>query len=150
GEGSFNDPPMAIATKATAVIIAAAEVPIPIRDDGRDSTPAQRIAQRVTIVASVGDQARRLLPGAPRPAPRDADGVQRRVDEFDFRGAGRGDMNSQRNTRAVDHHHPLRTLSAGGSADLGAPFFAEANEPSMNVFSHRNRPRASSWPRKAR
>ncbi len=72
------------------------------------------------------------------------------VDERDFRRAGRGDMYSQRNTLAVDHHHPLRTLAPLGLADVGAPFFAEANEPSMNVFSQRSRPRASSWPRKAR
>src|SRR6476646_4252550 len=149
-EGAFNDPPMTIAPKATPVIIPAAEVPVPIRDDGCDPSSAQLIAQRVTVVPTVGDQARRLLPRSPRPASRDADGVQRRIDEFDFRRTGRGDMNSQRNTLAVDHHHPLRTLSAGRSADFGAPFFAEANDPSMNVFSHRNRPRASSWPRKAR
>ena len=149
-EGPFNDPPVAIATKSAAVIITAAEVPISVRDDWRDASSVQRIAQRVTVVAAVGDQPRRLLPRSPRSAPRDADGVQRRVDEFDLRRTGRGDMNSQRNTLAVDHHHPLRTFSAGRAADLGAPFFAEANEPSMNVFSHRKRPRASSWPRKAR
>ena len=150
GEGSLNDPATAIATESAPVIIAAAEVPIPIRDDGHDASSAQRIAQGVTIVAPVGDEACGLLPRSSRPAPRDTDRVQRGVDEFDFRRAGRGDVNSQRNTRAVDHHHPLRTLAAGGAADLGAPFFAEANEPSMNVFSHRSRPRASSSPRNAR
>jgi hypothetical protein len=59
-------------------------------------------------------------------------------------------MYSQRKTRAVDHHHALRTLSPLGFADVSAPFFAEANEPSMNTVSQRIRPRASSWPRKAR
>jgi hypothetical protein len=59
-------------------------------------------------------------------------------------------MNSERNTLAVDHHHALRTLSAGGSANIGPPFLADANEPSRNTFSHCRRPRASSSPRKAR
>jgi hypothetical protein len=59
-------------------------------------------------------------------------------------------MYSHRNTLAVDHHHPLRTLAPLGFSDLRAPFFAEANEPSMNVSSQWSRPRASSWPRKAR
>jgi hypothetical protein len=59
-------------------------------------------------------------------------------------------MYSHRNTLAVDHHHPLRTLAPLGFADVRAPFFADANEPSMNTCSQRSRPRASSWPRKAR
>jgi hypothetical protein len=59
-------------------------------------------------------------------------------------------MYSQRNTLAVDHHHPLRTLAPLGFSDVRAPFFADANEPSMNTCSHFSRPRASSWPRKAR
>jgi hypothetical protein len=59
-------------------------------------------------------------------------------------------MYSQRNTLAVDHHHALRTLSPLGFADVGAPFFADANEPSMNTCSHPIRPRASSSSRNAR
>jgi hypothetical protein len=59
-------------------------------------------------------------------------------------------MYSQRNTLAVDHHHALRTLAPLGFSDVGAPFFADMNEPSMNVFSQSSRPRASRWPRNAR
>jgi hypothetical protein len=57
---------------------------------------------------------------------------------------------SQRNTLAVDHHHPLRTLAAFGFSDARAPFFAEAKEPSAKVSSQSSLPAASSSPRNAR
>jgi hypothetical protein len=37
---------------------------------------------------------------------------------------------SQRKTRAVNHHHPLRSLAPLGLAHGGAPFFAGAKLPS--------------------
>src|SRR5208337_410253 len=39
---------------------------------------------------------------------------------------------SQRNTAAVDHHHPLRPLAPLGFSDSAAPFFAGAKLPSRN------------------
>jgi hypothetical protein len=39
---------------------------------------------------------------------------------------------SQRNTLAVDHHHPLRALAPLGFSDFRAPFFAGAKLPSRN------------------
>ena len=150
GERAFDDPPTPITAQVTAIVVAAAEVPIPVRDDRGHAAPVQTLAQRIAVVATVSNQPVRLLPRPTAVAPRDADGVQRGVHERDFGRTGRGDMNSERNTLAVDHHHPLRTLSAGGFADVGPPFFADTNEPSMNVFSQRSRPRASSSPRKAR
>jgi hypothetical protein len=59
-------------------------------------------------------------------------------------------VNSQRNTLAACHHHPLCTLAAFGFSDACAPFFAGANEPSAKVSSKSSRPVASSSPRKVR
>jgi hypothetical protein len=39
---------------------------------------------------------------------------------------------SQRNTLAVDHHHPLRALAPLGFSDSRAPFLAGAKLPSRN------------------
>src|SRR6185437_3874422 len=39
---------------------------------------------------------------------------------------------SQRNTLAVDHHHPLRALAPLGFSDFRTPFFAGAKLPSRN------------------
>jgi hypothetical protein len=57
---------------------------------------------------------------------------------------------SQRNTLAVDHHHPLRALAPFGWADAFAPFFAGAKEPSTNASDQSIWPFASSSARNAR
>jgi hypothetical protein len=49
-------------------------------------------------------------------------------------------MSTDRDSAAIDHHHPLRTLSAFGFSKTWAPFFAEAKLPSAKLSSH------SSWP----
>ena len=54
----------------------------------------------------------------------------------DFRRGCRTKVVSQRNTRAVDHHHPLRPLAPLGFSDSVAPFFAGAKLPSRNDSLH--------------
>ena len=44
-------------------------------------------------------------------------------------------MQSARNTLAVDHHHPLRSLAPLGFSDSCAPFFAGAKLPSRKRFA---------------
>jgi hypothetical protein len=149
-KGALDDPAMPIATQLSPVFVFANETVFPVRRDQGDTPPRAAFAQRITVVGEVADQARRFTARRAAARARDLNGGQRRFDERDFRGTGRGDMYSQRNTLAVDHHHPLRTLAPLGFSDVGAPFFAGANEPSMNVCSQRSRPRASSWPRKVR
>jgi hypothetical protein len=57
---------------------------------------------------------------------------------------------SQRKTRAVDHHHPLRSLAPLGLADPGAPFFAGAKLPSRKASLQMICCRLLSSPRKVR
>ncbi len=68
----------------------------------------------------------------------------------DFRGGRRVQVVPQRNSLAVCHHHPLRTLSAFGFSDAEPPFLAGAKLPSAKVSAHFNWPRLSSSARKAR
>ena len=143
-------PPPFGAAHVASVFVPTHLVVVPIRHDDGNPAPAEPLAQGVAVIRPVRDQPGRRLAWTPGSGPRDADRVRRRVDKGDFRGAGRGDMYSQRNTLAVDHHHPLRALAALGFPDARAHFVADTNKPSMNTFSHRIRPRASSWPRKAR
>jgi hypothetical protein len=56
---------------------------------------------------------------------------------------------SQRNTLAVDHHHPLRALAPFGWADAFAPFFAGAKLPSINASDQSSCPLWSSSARNA-
>ena len=147
GERPLNDPAMSIASQLSTVLESADGAVVPIRHDDGDPASREAFAKGVTVIRPVGDQPFRVpIPAAAS----DTNGAQRRVDERDLRWGGRADMYSQRNTLAVDHHHALRTLSTLGFADVGAPFFADANEPSMNTCSHRMRPRASSCSRNAR
>ena len=97
------------------------------------------LAQRIAIVAAVGNEPLGLLSRTPglMPPPY-ADRRQRRLDELDLRGGGRVKVVSQRKTLAVDHHHPLRPLAPLGFADAGAPFLAGAKLPSRNDSLHFN------------
>ncbi len=122
-----------------------------MRDDQLDAACRQLLAQGVAIVAAVGDQAAGLLPGATATMPVPyADRRERRRDQLDFRRGGSVKVVSQRNTRAVDHHHPLRALAPLGFADSAAPFLAGAKLPSIKDSLHFNCWRSFSSPRKAR
>src|SRR6185437_12579500 len=63
------------------------------------------------------------------------------LDQLYFRGRRAVQVVSQRNTLAVDHHHPLRALAAFGFADPVAPFLAGAKLPSMKLSLQSSRPR---------
>jgi len=112
----------------------------------RERARLQRFAVRSFVVdQAVGFRTRwtTILPG-------NRDLIQRLFDERDFRGGRRAKVVSQRNTFAVDHHHPLRTIAPAGFVDCGVPFWAEAKLPSMKHSLHTNCLRSSSWARYAR
>jgi hypothetical protein len=67
----------------------------------------------------------------------------------DFRRGRRVHVVPQRNSFAVCHHHPLRTLSAFGLSDAEPPFLAGAKLPSAKVSAHFSWPRSSSSARNA-
>jgi hypothetical protein len=151
GEGAFHDPASFIAAQRPAVLRRRFASILPMRDDQLDAAGRQLLAQGVAIVTPVGDQATRFLPGTtgtmPTPYP---DRLERRRDELDLRRGSRRKVVSQRNTRAVDHHHPLRALAPLGFADSRAPFLAGAKLPSRNDSLHSNCWRSCNSPRKAR
>src|SRR5205085_2087857 len=105
--------------------------------------------QRIGIGRAVVDQAFGILSGSAASA-RHRYTLQRRFDQRYFVRRRRGKLNSQRNTFAACHHHPLRTLSAFGFSDAIAPFFAGAKLPSAKVSSQSRRPCSSSSPRNVR
>jgi hypothetical protein len=151
GEGAFHDPASFIAAQRPAVLRRRFASILPMRDDQLDAAGRQLLAQGVAIVTPVGDQAAGLLPGttAATPVPY-TDRLERRRDKPDFRRGSRRKVVSQRNTRAVDHHHPLRALAPLGFADSRAPFLAGAKLPSRKDSLHFNCWRSFSSPRKAR
>jgi hypothetical protein len=76
--------------------------------------------------------------------------VQGGFDQRDFRRGRRVQVVPQRNSFAVCHHHPLRTLSAFGFSNAEPPFLAGAKLPSANVSAQFSWPRSSSSAMNAR
>ena len=150
-EGALHGPPSLIATQCPTVLRRGFTSLLAMRGDQLDIALGQLLAQRIAIVAAVADEAEGLLPGTPglMPPPY-ADRRERRFREFDFRRGCRVKVVSQRNTRAVDHHHPLRSLAPLGLADGGAPFLVGAKLPSRKDSLHFNCWRSFNSPRNAR
>src|SRR5690606_38715944 len=90
----------------------------------------QAKAQRIAVVAAVQNQALNFI------AQRLGHGVQSRFQQFYLRWRCAAQRGCQRNSRAIDHHHPLASLTLLGAADSSAPFLAGAKEPSAKVSSH--------------
>jgi len=150
-EGAFHGPASSIAAQRPTVLGRRFAPILPVRDDQLDAARRQLLAQRVTIVAPVGAEAERLLPRTTGPVPPPyPDRGERRLDELDLRRGSRVKVVSQRNTRAVDHHHPLRSLAPLGFADGEAPFLAGAKLPSRKDSLHFNCWRSFNSPRNAR
>ena len=143
GEGAFDFPTFAIAAQFPAVVERGLAPPFAVRRDQQNAAFAQTPAQRIAVVTAIGNDPQRAvawsaaLLGHGNP-------LQRAFGQSYFRRAGRGQLASQRNTRAVDHHHPLGALAALGFADAEAPFFAGAKLASRKLSSQSNVPRASS------
>jgi hypothetical protein len=150
-EGALYGPASFVAAQGSAILGRGLAPVLTMRDDQFDAPRRQLFAQRIAVVTAVGNEADRLLPGTPRLmlSPY-ADARECRVDEFDLRGGRRVKVVSQRKTRAVDHHHPLRALAPLGLADPGAPFFAGAKLPSRKDSLQFICCRSWSSPRKVR
>src|SRR6266851_2168447 len=139
GVGAFDDPATPVPPQRSAILRRRFLAVAAMRRDQFDSAPCQPLAQRIAIVGFVGDHPHRFLPRTPcTMTPTYADRRERRFREPDFRRGCRVKVLSQRNTAAVDHHHPLRPLAPLGFSDSAAPFFAGAKLPSRNDSLHFN------------
>jgi len=150
GEGSLDLPSALVSPQFSAVLQRRLAAIASMRADQVNPSLFQANSQRIGIGGSIVNQPRRLVSGSAASRSGNRDGAQRFFDERDFVGRGRIEVNSQRNTLAVAHHHPLCTLAAFGLSDASAPFFAGAKEPSANVSSQSSKPAASNSPRNAR
>jgi len=147
--GPLDDPSPFVASEFSSIFVTPFLVVLPIGCNQFDAPLVQAPAQRVRIVAAIGDHPLRPLP---RPALRlrDADFGERGFRKRNFCRRGTFQPNSQRNTFTVCQYHPLRALAALGFTDREAPFFAGAKLPSRKVSSQRSRPFSSSAPSRAR
>lgn len=149
-EGTFNCPSSLVTAQFSAVMILFFLVVISIRADQLNATFSQSLPQWIAVIAFIGNQALRILLGSPPSTTRNRNRIQRLFEEFDFARARRVQVVPQRNSLAVNHHHPLRALAPLGWPDACAPFFAGAKLPSTNDSLQSSWPRSSSSAKKAR
>lgn len=140
----FDNPSLAINAQAPSVFIRPVTTVFSVRADQRNAAGGESLAERITVVRAIPDEATRVPPA------RGYAGGKRVVDERDLGRRGRREAYSQRNTLTLHQYHALCTFPALGRPDVGPPFFAGAKVPSMNAVSHANLPRSSSCVRNAR
>jgi len=150
GESAFDFPPVLVSFSDFWRLLHTVFAISAVRDQQANPFPSQPITQLVRVITLIPNEA---FGPASRAAPTlagDFNGLQSLFCQLYFRGRCRGNGASQRNTLAVDHHHPLRALPPPGFADFGAPFFAGAKLASMKASSQSKSPSASSCDRKVR
>src|SRR5437868_5446626 len=77
GKGAFDLPPLAVATQRAAIVERRFAPTFAMRTDQEHATLEQSPAQRIAVVAPVGDDAQRSLLRTAWAAPRDGDLPQR-------------------------------------------------------------------------
>jgi hypothetical protein len=122
----------------------------PVWANQLDASLLEPLSQRVAIITLVGNEAFRILSRTASAFSCNSNVFYRLFQQRDLRWGRRVQVVSQRNTLAVDHHHPLRSLAAFGLSDALAPFFAGAKLPSTNASDQSNWPLSSSSERNAR
>jgi hypothetical protein len=151
GEGAFHNPPPLVTAQLAPILMGRLLIVTPCRDDRLDTAPFERLAQRITVVATISNEPVRTLARSPRLAcPPDGHRVECLLQQLHFRRGSRVHECSQRSTRAIDQNHPLRALAALSLADFSAPFFAGAKLPSAKHSSQRIFWRSLSCAKKAR
>jgi len=150
GKSPLNLIATSITPHLAAIIILLLLVVASVRANQLNTPPLQSLTKFIAIVSLVGNQAFRIFSGSASIFARHSDSIQRFFEQLDFRGGRRVQVVSQRNTFAVDHHHPLRAFAPFGWADAFAPFFAGAKLPSTNASDQSSWPFASSLARNAR
>lgn len=149
-EGTFYLPSPPVSSQFSPILRGLLAAVALVRTDQLDTASGQSTSQRVAVIGLVGDDPSRIFPRTTSAFARHRDLLDCRFQQFHFRRAGRVQVVAQRNSLAVDHHHPLRALAAFGRPDAAPPFLAGAKLPSAKHSDQSNWPFSSNWPRKVR
>jgi hypothetical protein len=108
------------------------------------------LSKRIAVIAFIGDKPFGALFRSASIIAWNIDCIKGLFGQLYFRRGCQGKDASQRNTLAVDHHHPLRSFAFFGFPDASAPFFAGAKLPSIKASSQSSNPSASSMDKNLR
>ena len=148
GKSPFNFIASSVTSHLAAIIMLLSFIIAPVRANQFNAFASHTFTQGVAVITLVSNQSLRISFGTPSAFARHSNICYRFFEERNFARGRRVQVVSQRNTLAVDHHHPLRSLAAFGLSDAFAPFFAGAKLPSANASLQSNCPRWSSLARK--
>lgn len=137
-KSSFDFPSVTVAAQLAPILGRRFAPSATMRGNQLDSTLAQLFPQRVAVVGAVGDQSLWAFFRTTSSKSWNRDLGQSFFNQGYFPRRGSIQVVSQRNTLAVDHHHPLRAFAPLGFADAIAPFFAGAKLPSIKLSLQSN------------
>jgi hypothetical protein len=150
GEGSFDLPATTVTAQGSTVLRSRLAAIPAMRRDQFDAARRQLRAQRITVEGPIGNHPSHALAGPTAASSAHTDRGERFFREPDLIRGRRVKLLSQRNTLAVDHHHPLRALAPLGFSDFRPPFLAGAKLPSRNDSLQSSCSRSFSSARNAR
>jgi hypothetical protein len=133
---SFNRPATLITPYFVTIMVLHLLVVLAIWTDQINAAFSQPIPKRITVIRLVCDNAIRIFPRTSSAQTRDSNVFDSPFQQLYLTRRGRIEMSTERDSLAIDHHHPLRTFSTFGLTDARTPFFADAKLPSANVSSH--------------
>ena len=146
---SFHFPPTFITPKRSTVLRFLFPTIRAMRSNQLYAALLKPLSQLIRICGFIVNQTLHAFAWTTNSFTRHGHLIQGLFNQRDFRGGRRVQVVPQRNSLAVCHHHPLRTLSAFGFSDAEPPFLAGAKLPSAKVSAHFNWPRVSSSARNA-
>ena len=149
-ERTLNLPTLSVSSQLSTILLLILRSIAPMWHNHINFQVFKSFSQWITVIPFICDKPFRALFGS---APTHAwyvDCIKSLFGQVYFRRGCRGKDASQRNTLAVDHHHPLRSFALFGFPDASAPFFAGAKLPSIKASSQSSSPSASSMDRNLR
>jgi len=150
GKRSFYNPTSFISSQFSSILKLWFLTITTMRSDKINTSPFEIYTKWITVIGFISNQTLRSFFRSTRSVASYLNCLKGLVNQFHFRGRCRGKGASHRNTLAVCHHHPLRSLALLGFPDTEPPFLAGAKLPSMKDSDQSKAPLASNWARKAR
>jgi hypothetical protein len=133
--GALDFPALAVASQFAFVLEATVANVLSVGNDQIRTLAFQSPAQRIGVIAPVGNDASQVGARSSASWPRHAHLLDCALREPTFGNLRGRKLHSDRYAPAVDHHHALRTFPATCFADCRAPFFAVMNVASRKASS---------------
>ena len=140
GKSTLNLPSTPVTPQFATILIFLGLIVFTVGTDQFNAAFQQPFAKRITVVPLIRYDADRILPRPTTTFSQHRNLLNSGFQQFYFTRRGRIKMSTDRDSLALDHHHPLCTLPAFGLSNAWAPFFAEAKLPSAKVSSQSNWP----------